>query len=327
MCAIFGLIDYTRTLNAKQRQRLLRVLSEECEERGTDATGYAFNHNGKLTIFKRPYAAHKVHLRLPEDSNVIMGHTRMATQGNKLDNRNNHPFPGTINGMRFALAHNGVIHNDVKLRNQLSLPNTPVKTDSYIAVQLLEQQKSLDMKSVAEMAELVEGSFVFTILDDKNDVYFVKGDNPLALYHYETCGLYIYASTESILDRALTRLGIISIEHQQIDTTCGDILKIDSTGAMKHGLFDTTNLMVYDYRYFRRDWWNVPETCISEPHDVKQLKDFAASIGVAREDIDLLLSYGYFVEEIEEMLYQPGAIEEALCEILNECAYDYCGEF
>lgn len=43
--------------------------------------------------------------------------------------------------------------------------------------------------------------------------------------------------------------------------------------------------------------------------------------------IDLLLSYGYFVEEIEEMLYQPGVIEEVLCEILNECAYDYCGKF
>lgn len=40
-----------------------------------------------------------------------------------------------------------------------------------------------------------------------------------------------------------------------------------------------------------------------------------------------MLCYGYFVEEIEEMLYQPGQIEEALCEILEECAYDYCGEF
>ena len=76
MCAIFGLIDYNHTLNAKQREKLLRVLSEECEERGTDATGYAFNHNGKLTIFKRPFAAHKVHLHLHEDSNVIMGHTQ-----------------------------------------------------------------------------------------------------------------------------------------------------------------------------------------------------------------------------------------------------------
>ena len=209
----------------------------------------------------------------------------------------------------------------------MSLPNTPVKTDSYIAVQLLEQQKSLDIQSISEMAELVEGSFVFTVLDDKNNIYFVKGDNPLALYHYETCGLYVYASTESILDCALARLGIISIEHLKINTSCGDILKIDNTGAMEHGMFDTTNLMMYDYRYFRRDWWNIPETCTSEPQDVRQLKDFASSIGVSREDIELLLSYGYFVEEIEEMLYQPGVIEEALCEILNECAYDYCGEF
>ena len=30
MCAIFGLIDYNQTLNAKQREKLLRVLSEEC---------------------------------------------------------------------------------------------------------------------------------------------------------------------------------------------------------------------------------------------------------------------------------------------------------
>ncbi len=116
MCAIFGLIDYNHTLNAKQREKLLRVLSEECEERGTDATGYAFNYNGKLTIYKRPYAAHKVHLRLHDDSNVIMGHTRMATQGNKLDNRNNHPFPGKVENTSFALAHNGVLHNDVRLR-------------------------------------------------------------------------------------------------------------------------------------------------------------------------------------------------------------------
>ena len=207
------------------------------------------------------------------------------------------------------------------------MPNTPVKTDSYIAVQLLEQQKSLDIQSISEMAELVEGSFVFTVLDDKNNIYFVKGDNPLALYHYETCGLYVYASTESILDCALTRLGILSIEHQKINTSCGDILKINSTGAMERGMFDTTNLMMYDYRYFRRDWWSVPESCESEPQDVKQLKDFARSIGVSREDIDLILGYGYFVEEIEEMLYQPGVIEETLCEILNECAYDYCGEF
>ena len=70
-----------------------------------------------------------------------------------------------------------------------------------------------------------------------------------------------------------------------------------------------------------------PDPAEHETQDVKQLKDFAASIGINREDIDLLLCYGYFVEEIEEMLYHPGEFEQALAEILDECSYDYCGEW
>lgn len=56
-----------------------------------------------------------------------------------------------------------------------------------------------------------------------------------------------------------------------------------------------------------------------------RLRYFAGKIG--REDIDLLLCCGYLVEEIEEMLYHPGDFEQALAKILDECAYDYCGEF
>lgn len=81
MCAIFGLIDYGNFLKTYERERILRVLSIECEERGTDATGYAFNEKGKLKIVKKPVPAHELRLRLSDDSNVILGHTRMATQG------------------------------------------------------------------------------------------------------------------------------------------------------------------------------------------------------------------------------------------------------
>ena len=42
MCAIFGLIDYKRVFTARQRERILKVLSIECEVRGVDATGFAF---------------------------------------------------------------------------------------------------------------------------------------------------------------------------------------------------------------------------------------------------------------------------------------------
>ncbi len=50
MCAIFGLIDYKKAFSVRQREQILRVLSNECEERGTDATGYAFNTNLRLKL-------------------------------------------------------------------------------------------------------------------------------------------------------------------------------------------------------------------------------------------------------------------------------------
>ncbi len=325
MCAIFGLIDYNHALNAKQRGKILRVLSEKCEERGTDATGYAFNTRGRLTIFKRPFAAHLTHLRLHEDANVIMGHTRMATQGNKLDNRNNHPFPGRAGNTNFALAHNGVLHNDDRLRIERKLPATPIKTDSYIAVQLLENENTLDMNSLANMAEAVEGSFVFTVLDERNHLYFVKGDNPLALCHYEKYGFYVYASTNMILDRALMRLGILGFEHEEISTECGDIVMIDNRGEITRSNFDSSRLNFWDYHYFMQyDWRDYDVKQSNDLGAVKQLKEFAESIGVASQDIDLLLDYGYLVEEIEELLYHPGAFDEAVCELLGE--YEYCME-
>ena len=92
-----------------------------------------------------------------------MGHTRMTTQGNEANNKNNHPF--TSHTLNFALAHNGVLYNDRDLRRKLSLPQTPIETDSYIAVQLIEQQKAINFNSLRYMAEKVEGSFVFTLLD------------------------------------------------------------------------------------------------------------------------------------------------------------------
>ncbi len=46
------------------------------------------------------------------------------------------------------------------------------------------------------MAEKVEGSFVFIVLDSGDPIWFVVGDNPLYQFHYE--GVLLYASTEDI---------------------------------------------------------------------------------------------------------------------------------
>ena len=143
MCSLFGLIDFKECLSTHTKNKILNTLARECQVRGTDATGIAYNFNDRLRIYKRPIPARKMKIHIPHGINVVMGHTRMTTQGNAQFNQNNHPFLGKVDGNSFALAHNGVLWNDKELRIAENLPLTSVETDSYVAVQLLEKNKAL----------------------------------------------------------------------------------------------------------------------------------------------------------------------------------------
>lgn len=176
MCCLFGILDYKQTLNQKQLNKMVAVLSKTCEARGTDATGIAYNYNDRLCIFKRPLPAHRMHYRIPDDVHYVMGHTRMTTQGNEKYNYNNHPFLGKTDNTDFALAHNGVLYNDEILKYREHLPETKIETDSYVAVQLIEKKRTLGTDSLKFMAEQLQGSFTITVLDENNNLHFVKGD-------------------------------------------------------------------------------------------------------------------------------------------------------
>lgn len=291
MCALFGLVDYGNRFSARQRTKIISVLAKECEVRGTDAAGIAYNSGGKLHIFKRALPAHKMRFRLPENANIIMGHTRMTTQGSETFNYNNHPFFGTVNGINFALAHNGVLSNDKILRRTEKLPDTHIQTDSYVAVQLIEKENALCSESLKNMAEKVEGSFCFTVLNDRNELYFVKGDNPLALYKFD--GFYLYASTEMILQNALGKLNLS--KFSKVNINCGDILKLDSNGAVEGGHFD-----------FRDDFCG---RYYIEP-DESYLEEFAFVYGIEPEDILTLFDFGYDMFDIEEILCCPDIMRD-----------------
>ena len=115
MCSLFGLIDFKECLSTHTKNKILNTLARECQVRGTDATGIAYSFNGRLRIYKRPLPARKMKIHIPHGVNVVMGHTRMTTQGNAQFNQNNHPFLGHVDGSSFALAHNGVLWNDKEL--------------------------------------------------------------------------------------------------------------------------------------------------------------------------------------------------------------------
>lgn len=312
MCAIFGYLDYKGIVGNSVLKRLIKSLSVEAEVRGTDATGISYVKDGGIVTFKKPKPAHKIKLYFPTGTKAVIGHTRMTTQGDERRNYNNHPFKGNCGGTAFALAHNGVLYNDDKLKKQYSLPDTHIETDTYVAVQLLEQQESLTAESIARMSELVSGSFVFTILRDDNTLFLVKGSNPLTVYHFETLGLYVYASTKSILDNAL-RFSGLTYKKREIEVTEGDVLEISPDGKVSTTSFDVPDSFQsffnpFTWRTAYADWYG-------EEESGDLLMEYCKMFGVSEEDVELLLEYGYDADAIEEMLMDTTLLEETLAEI------------
>ncbi len=302
MCALFGWIYHSNSLSQKALRKLTSALANAAESRGTDATGIAYNFCGKLHIYKKPRAAHKMHLNFPMEVSALMGHTRMATQGDQKQNFNNHPFFGRCD-KRFALAHNGVLYNDKELRQELQLPSTQIETDSYIAVQLIEEHQKLCFDTLKDMAEAVRGSFTFTILDDSNTLWFVKGSSPIYIVYLPELSLYVYGSTKEIVNYGLKCAGLQRMMQVVIEAREGELLRISPCGRLERSSFNFAAER-FDYPHY-----------FNMGYESEYLLDYFSSFGYPREDIELLLDFGYSVLEIEEMLMDPMGFRAAVADV------------
>ena len=307
MCGLFGFSSYNNSVSRQKLDKLLNCLASESQIRGTQATGIAYNNKHKVVVQKDSKAADDMKFQISKNVSVVVGHTRHSTQGTYLLNRNNHPFDARLkSGKSFSLCHNGVLTNDKLLRTQKNLPKTNIETDSFVAVQLLQQHKTISHKSLKEMAEAVEGSFAFTVLDHNDSLYFVKGDNPLSIIHFEKLGLYVYASTDEILWRALVDSGFIpqikNGEYTEIPITEGQILSIDRNGKLEYSEFE------YDvYGYYPR-WYDSCSLLKDSDEDadaqyLREVKGMAVYMGYDSDFVDRLLSQGFTVDEIESFLF------------------------
>ena len=299
MCAVFGFVDYGGKLSKREKIRLTNVLARACEARGRDACGISYVEKGKLQIHKRPLPAHLMNFQLPEGVVTMSGHTRLATQGDARSNINNHPFSGTCGGVDFTLSHNGIIYNDVDLHRERMLPDTPIQTDSYVAVQLLEKEKRLDLEHIKMVAEVLEGSFVLTILDEKNNLTIVRGNNPCAVVHLPKKGCYVYASTSMLLNEALSKMQSFGCT-ENVTLKEGDIIQIAASGKLNHTTFDMARLR-YPWYCYDNTFENVPKF---ESQYVRELKQMAEYLGYSRRQVDLLLQDGLSADEIAELFYE-----------------------
>ena len=302
MCCLFGAYNYSGKA-VKSFSKITNLLAEQATVRGMDATGIAFCNQNKLVIHKEPKSAYEMNFKHPDDIVAVMGHTRHATQGSNKDNYNNHPFSGSCKNVSFALAHNGVLSNDKLLQKEYRMPKTKIETDSYIAVQLLKYKKILNADSIKFMAENVQGSFAFSVLDSENSLWLIKGDSPLSLVHFPKRKMYVYASTEEIMYKAIVDTTLFEDvkkgDFVEIQIKPGDILNIRTDGTIVSDKFNYTS-----YSYGRYNWWSY--NFINDDVDdmyVEDIKSIAKYYGYAPETIDELIAGGFTLEEIEEYIY------------------------
>ena len=306
MCGLLGFSVYGNQ-KFKDLKGVTNSLAQMSAIRGTDATGIAYNYHGKMNIVKEAKSAYLIDFKHPDDIRALIGHTRHTTQGSEKHNFNNHPFYGKCKDGRFALAHNGVLSNDAQVRIDFKLPKSKIETDSFVAVQLIEHKKKLNENSIKFMAEALLGSFSFSILDPNDNIWLVKGDSPLHILHFVKKGIYVFASTEEILWKALIDTDLFDdLKEGSFDVIplkSGNILKISTDGKLTYFEFDYHECKSFDsYR-----WWHFGDMSYSGIYNddeyLNELRTVAQYQGYPPQTVDDLLNHGFSLEEIEEYIY------------------------
>ena len=140
------------------------------------------------------------------------------------------------------------------------------------------------------------------------------------LLHFESLGLYIYASTESIMKNALKRVGLHKLASMKIEVDEGDILHIDRNGKITRSEFEPK---LYQSKYM--SWYGDDEPYYGVHEEL--LLAYCNCYGVDSSDVELLLEYGYTCDEIEDMLADHALLHETLQAIKfedGESLYDNC---
>ena len=268
MCALYGFINYGKILNKKELKKLVRNLSISSELRGTDASGVAYVRNGKVVIYKKPQPSHEVNFYFPSDITLLTGHTRMATHGDARNNYNNHPFVGHTAEGDFALCHNGVLFN---------------------------------------YEEIVNGSFVFTVLTSEEKLYISRWDNPICILHFPKLGIYVYTSTKEIMQMALRGTIFEKQPFETIEVTEGEMISIDKNGIIERSRF------VSEYDGFFGYYGMYGGFRERDDYD-SYLCEYGSMFGVSEEEIMMLYDMGYDDEEIELMMMDHDMLRDCLNE-------------
>lgn len=117
MCGITAISRAANVSSIPDMRAFLRLAALAIEPRGRDATGFAWVDDKGQWYWKTPNTAHEAVRDAPLalHTQTAIGHTRMATKGDRKYSENNHPV--VDDGI--MLVHNGIVSNDWELYKML----------------------------------------------------------------------------------------------------------------------------------------------------------------------------------------------------------------
>ena len=180
MCGISGIVDLEPI-----GTRLFTSI-RNLEYRGYDSCGIATLHEGQINARKNTGGVDEVNSTEQLDQlpgTIGIAHTRWATHGG-VTQENAHPHLSMRN--EFAIAHNGIISNYQRLREQLVQQGFEFRslTDSEVISNLLEnafyEEQDVEQALQSTLKKL-EGTFglVMISLHDPERIYAAKQESPL----------------------------------------------------------------------------------------------------------------------------------------------------
>lgn len=180
MCGIVGYVG------EKPAVPFLLAGLSKLEYRGYDSAGVAAIENKQIVVEKSVGRLSNLEEKLkgntPEGI-IGIGHTRWATHGRPSDH-NSHPH--TDCSGKFAVVHNGIIENYLKLKEELIAKGHVFKseTDTEVVAHLLEEYYAGNLEeAVKKVLKIVEGSYALVFMTEYEPDKLVcsKQDNPLII--------------------------------------------------------------------------------------------------------------------------------------------------
>ena len=198
MCGIFGQIT-----NKKINKNKIKKLAYHSAQRGIDSSGIIFENKGKYNVCRADYSIKKLLNEFnPYDSNIILGHSRLITNG-LHDNQ-----PVIRNDI--GVIHNGIITNEKQVWEKLK-SQKKYKIDSEVIIAIVEEHllNNNPIETIKEkVLSMCEGSISCAL--------FLKNLGKVILFS-NTGSLYLGYSSESSFfaseKYSLEQIGCTSIEQ------------------------------------------------------------------------------------------------------------------